>query len=407
MGSIGSGRAPGRGRLYAIERNGVRIWRGEWSDARGARHRVQLGTNRADAERALSKVIRDRDLERFGLRTEGGQDVALDAVFDAYLVELKSRARSEAVTSTDRTVARLRRRFASRRVRDVSKAVVQDYRRTRLAEGAAASTVNHEVALLKAALACAERGELIGTNPLAGLRSLPVKPEHRRRVARALNEGEITRLLAAAEEMDRESDRFPAAVLVRALIVTGARWSEMISTTWQDLDESSRPALHLRPDRTKTGVGRSIPLSPDMLASIQGLRRATVRWTGRLPDREARIFRRADGKPWSSATAGFRGHLLEAFDRAGIQRITPEGRVHVHALRHTFATRLARAGVPIQHAQLLTGHRSIAILAGVYTHLALEDARDAIAKLPPLPAPGAAQGHPDVGAREATRASGA
>lgn len=52
--------------------------------------------------------------------------------------------------------------------------------------------------------------------------------------------------------------------------------------------------------------------------------------------------------------------------------------------RHTFATRLARAGVPIAIAQKLTGHRTATILLGIYTHIRDDETRKAIEGLPSL-----------------------
>ena len=51
---------------------------------------------------------------------------------------------------------------------------------------------------------------------------------------------------------------------------------------------------------------------------------------------------------------------------AKIPRRDAEGHVvNVHALRHTFATRLARAGVPLQQAAYLLGHKTLSVLMQV------------------------------------------
>ena len=53
-------------------------------------------------------------------------------------------------------------------------------------------------------------------------------------------------------------------------------------------------------------------------------------------------------------------------------------KVDLHALRHTFATRLARAGVELVQAQKLLGHSDPKLTAEVYTHLAPDDLRGAV-----------------------------
>ena len=55
--------------------------------------------------------------------------------------------------------------------------------------------------------------------------------------------------------------------------------------------------------------------------------------------------------------------------------------VHPHMLRHTYATSLYRAGVPLRAAQKLLGHSSIQMTANIYTHLEDEDSMAAAGKL--------------------------
>jgi hypothetical protein len=68
--------------------------------------------------------------------------------------------------------------------------------------------------------------------------------------------------------------------------------------------------------------------------------------------------------------------------RAGIVKVDVEGRkIDVHALRHTYATRLARADVGMAKTQRLLGHASIATTAEIYTHIGVEDLRGAVDSL--------------------------
>ena len=59
----------------------------------------------------------------------------------------------------------------------------------------------------------------------------------------------------------------------------------------------------------------------------------------------------------------------------------------IHALRVTFCTRLALAGVPIQVAQSLMGHQSVEMTANIYTRVTTENLRDALRVVPALEAP--------------------
>jgi site-specific recombinase XerD len=65
--------------------------------------------------------------------------------------------------------------------------------------------------------------------------------------------------------------------------------------------------------------------------------------------------------------------------RAGIERVNVDGRkLDIHALRHTFGSRLARRGVGLVQVQRLLGHSDPKLTAQVYTHLDVEDLRRAV-----------------------------
>ncbi len=59
-----------------------------------------------------------------------------------------------------------------------------------------------------------------------------------------------------------------------------------------------------------------------------------------------------------------------------------------HALRHTFITRLVKAGVNPKEAQTLARHSTITLTMDRYAHVGLFDAASALNSLPSLPTPG-------------------
>jgi len=66
--------------------------------------------------------------------------------------------------------------------------------------------------------------------------------------------------------------------------------------------------------------------------------------------------------------------FMACCQKAGIQDFT------WHCLRHTFASRLVMAGVPLRKVQELMGHKTIAMTCR-YAHLAPEHLQDAVLKL--------------------------
>jgi integrase len=92
-----------------------------------------------------------------------------------------------------------------------------------------------------------------------------------------------------------------------------------------------------------------------------------------------RVFLSATACPWRRPTV----NLMRIFDRllddAGIDRVDAQGRMlDVHALRHSAATRFARAGVPLIKAQRILGHADPKLTAAIYSHLEAEDLREAL-----------------------------
>jgi len=61
-----------------------------------------------------------------------------------------------------------------------------------------------------------------------------------------------------------------------------------------------------------------------------------------------------------------------------------------HALRHTFISNLARAGVHPRSAQALARHSTIDLTMNVYTHVNLRDLASGVESLPPMTGPGGA-----------------
>jgi integrase len=61
--------------------------------------------------------------------------------------------------------------------------------------------------------------------------------------------------------------------------------------------------------------------------------------------------------------------------------------VDFHALRHTYVTRLVRAGIPLAQVQILARHADVATTLKHYTHLSTAETAAALAALPPLAPP--------------------
>lgn len=91
-----------------------------------------------------------------------------------------------------------------------------------------------------------------------------------------------------------------------------------------------------------------------------------------------RVFLSPEAADWSAPTNNVARVLRRALERAGIARLNEAGKkLDLHALRHSAATQWARRGVPIVHAQALLGHSDVRLTSKVYTHVAIEELREA------------------------------
>lgn len=218
-------------------------------------------------------------------------------------------------------------------------------------------------------------------NPMAGV----AKPSAQRRVPKALDEDSTERLLAALiDGVSAGADPWPErdlAVVFTAL-VTGARLQEMLDLNIESF--SGDPGSRRLRVRGKGDAERSVPIEQGLedvlnayLASRavrfprHASRRPTAQSSGSGRQRHSddrtpldRFPRRAalfvDRKGERLQRGGLQYLVRSAYRRAGIDGERQRGAL-VHALRHTFATRLAENPnvTPVQLMELL-GHRSLA-----------------------------------------------
>jgi integrase len=226
--------------------------------------------------------------------------------------------------------------------------------------------VQRAIAPLRAMLGDAVRGGLIPANPCADLR-LP-GPNLADREIVVLEPAQTAALIAAA----------PAgwpSVLLRLLAQTGLRISEAAALAWEDVDlRAARPVLDVRRaivkgrvDAPKSRYGvRSVPLTRELADELAELRAA--REVVSIGGRDL-IFGDLRGRP-RDYRALRRASLDPAAEAAGIEV------GGFHTLRHSAATDLLRAGVPVVTVSRMLGHHSAAFTLATYGHFVASDLPD-------------------------------
>ena len=313
-----------------------------------------------------------------------------------YLEDLRHRVTAAHYRNVEHRLTHTLTALGADRVADLQPLSLIRYRNQLRTDGLASRSANLVVDNLRTMLGWAHDCGLIPANPLGRIRRLPDGVGHQRCVRRAMTDDEITRFLRAAEADDRETAktwqtkgggetnhrrkglRIPQAPLWRGFLETGARWSELTRTEWADVDAGRRTLL-LRAENTKSRRRRIVPLGRQFLEELGRLRDMQERVLGHAVGAAEPVFRTPEAARWSRAT----NNAMRIFDRllirAEIQRVDAEGRkLDIHALRHTFGSRMARSGAGLVHVQRLMGHSDPKLTAQVYTHLDVEDLRGAI-----------------------------
>ncbi len=122
--------------------------------------------------------------------------------------------------------------------------------------------------------------------------------------------------------------------------------------------------VRVRASQAKNRREAVLPLPPGTVAAL-----ATLRGDQQLPS--AKVFRAVPN------TVTLRKDLGAA--RIPVQ--TPAGVIDLHALRTTYGTLLARAGVSLAQAQKLMRHSTPTLTANVYVRLQMDDAREAVGRI--------------------------
>lgn len=185
-----------------------------------------------------------------------------------------------------------------------------------------------------------------------------VKPFARASEARIrfLTDAEAVRLVNASPADLR--------ALVRAALLTGARFGELVEMRMHDVNLRQGQVYVAQ---SKSGRPRHIPLNDEGLALFRAL---IIGKTG-----DQLLFVRAEGQAW-----GKNHHvrpLIEACRKAKIQPA-----VAFHELRHTYASHLAQAGVDLLTISKLLGHADTRITSKHYAHLADKTLALAVTRLP-------------------------
>lgn len=227
-------------------------------------------------------------------------------------------------------------RFLREIRRPVEEISVADIRRFLMAEesrGNKTTTIATKIACLRSFFNWLEREEYIVKNPMRRIDRPKLPPA----APKYLSHDEIEALREAAA-----SKGLMDQLIVEVLYSSGLRVSELIALDWDDIDFTNK---QLMVREGKGGKSRTVPLSTRAIRLLKRYRKIRQ-------DDEPYIFRSREKGRMVKETVEYR--IRELGKLAGLQqKVTP------HRLRHSQATHLLEAGMPIDMIQKVLGHESI------------------------------------------------
>ncbi|MFH1807652.1 MAG: tyrosine-type recombinase/integrase [Pseudomonadota bacterium] len=244
---------------------------------------------------------------------------------------------------------------------------VQDVLDDRLKRGLSARRVLHIRAVLRTALNQAMRWEIVHRNVALAVEPPRVGVEKR---PRALTEAEARALLKAAQEK-------PGGSIWLVILALGLRRGEAAGLQWKDVDLtggeiSIRRSLqrirgHWEEQPTKTGRERVIALPDFALRALEQRQaeqqleaaQAGADWQGERWGHL--VWASPDGTPLDSRRLWDSLQVIAA--EAGI------GALRVHDLRHSAASLMLAAGVPVVEVAAVLGHSQPSTTANIYAHV--------------------------------------
>ena len=154
--------------------------------------------------------------------------------------------------------------------------------------------------------------------------------------------------------------------IMQVALHTGLRKTSIVTLRWGDLD-FDRKVITVRATNSKTGRMLRVPMN---LLVEQTLLALGKRSDGTDKGAGDAVFTNEADEPVTSIRTAWEGAVAEA----GLVNFT------FHDLRHTFASRLVAAGVPLLHVSKLLGHSTI-LMTQRYSHASDDALASAVGRL--------------------------
>jgi integrase len=274
----------------------------------------------------------------------------------------------------DIPLARLTGTRISALYRDLERTGRQDHES---GTGLSARTVRYVHTILKAALRESVAQDLVATNP-ADKAKPPAAREAKAPEIHPWTAAQLSTWLAWVDEQGCSD-----AVAWRVLAFTGMRRGEALALRWRDLDvegaslsvrrsvglvRTKGEGAEIVEGSTKSGKERVVDLDPQTTSALRSRRLARAGLDLRLARDDALIFGDLEGKHQHPERFSRRFSEQLAHCRRQLGEDAPPA-IRVHDLRHSHASLLLAAGVPVKVVSERLGHATVTITMEIYQHV--------------------------------------
>ena len=329
---------------------------------------------RALAQNRLEKKNRESGLER--------HDMTLGAFLSRWFAHMRAGHASGHTVDSYESIARVHipERLRRKQLRDVTPMDVQRVIDDRIRSGAAEESARKQYNMMNSAFHMAVAWRLALVNPCDDARS----PGRRHREMTALDEEQTAALLRAT------AGPMYAPTLVAA--TTGLRRGELLALDWRCVDiargtlrirrvvEEAAGVLRVRDYPKTDGSRRTIVLMQATTAALKAHKSEQARQ--RLAALDWRdgglVFPNKRGDIWRPTSFSRRWGDMDAVKD---MRLSLGKHLRFHDMRHTHATQLLRAGVPVDAVAKRLGHKSPTITLATYAHVLPDADAAAVASL--------------------------
>jgi integrase len=361
-----------------------RYWNACYRDRNGELKRPS--TKLTDKSAALRMALQMEDVERMAkagatataqfqavvsqvAKEVNGQGLPSPSI-EAYLHEFLDIVRRNRAATTHERYQNTVRLFlnhlgkaAEQSVRNVSSGMVEKFLNHRMDSGCAPKTAIVDVKTLSIAFKRAENHGYIERNPVPAV-TMPKATSTEREV---FTMEEVAKLIAAAPNLDWQT-------LIHLGFYLGARLSDCVAMTWDNVDEAKGLIMYLQ---KKTGKVVVVPMHAQLIKHLHHVSASHA---------DGPLCPVLFGKT-PSGKHGLSEGFKRVVKRAGLDLMVVKGKGTrsfakrtFHSLRHSFSSALANAGVSEEVRMKLTGHASSDIHRK-YTHLNLNPLRQAVDSL--------------------------